>query len=320
MKTLSICIPTYNRVELLKISINSILNAITFADCNIEIIISDNCSTDNTQTYCLNLVEKYSFIHYYRNLENVIELNFYIAVEKAKTDYVWLFSDDDVLNLNSIKLVYDAILSGNNLIISNYDIYDNSLTVLKKKNYFNISNNIIYKNKNNLLIDYNLKLGFISCVIFERNNFLKMPIEIFDEYRPYGFPFVYGLYSNLNENLNCIIFAESLLVQRGADNPADINWWYKCFVEGSSKIFNELFIFGYSNKAIKKAKKNVFKKYVISDLIWRKTNDIQTIKAVTYIYKYYKIFPIQLLYAVLITITPNFVFKDIIKLKHKILK
>jgi hypothetical protein len=229
----------------------------------------------------------------------------------------WLFSDDDVLNLNSIKLVYDAILSGHNLIVSNYDIYDNSLTIIKKNNYFNINNNIIYNNKNQLLIDYNLKLGFISCVIFERNNFLKLPIDIFDSYRPYGFPFVYGLYSNLNENLNAIIFSESLLVQRGADNPADIDWWYKCFVEGSSKIFNELINFGYSNEAIIKAKKNVFKKYVITDLIWRKTNDIKTTISLNYLLKYYNTFLLQLLYAVLIIATPSFVFKYILKVKKK---
>ena len=297
MQTLSICIPTYNRVHLLNDSINSILDAITYAECRVEIIISDNCSNDNTESYCLQLTEKYHFIHYYKNDSNVNELNFYLAVEKANTDFVWLFSDDDIMKINSIKLVYEAIISGNNLIIANYDLYDNELRKIKKTNYFTLSNDVIINDKNKLLIDYNLKLGFISCVIFERSSFLKMPIESFDQYRPYGFPFVYGLYSTLSDNLNALILSESLLIQRGANNPADIKWWYKCFVEGSSKIFNELYYFGYRKDAIRKAKKSVFKQYVFSDLIWRKTNDINTFNAITHISKNYNIFPIQLLFS-----------------------
>ena len=49
---LSICIPTYNRVGLLKESINAIIEQKnTFDINNIEIVISDNASTDGTKEY-----------------------------------------------------------------------------------------------------------------------------------------------------------------------------------------------------------------------------------------------------------------------------
>lgn len=222
MKTLTICIPTYNRVELLKSSIDSILNAIKFANCNVDIIISDNCSHDNTESFCLELTNNYSFIHYYKNKENVVDLNFYLAVQKSNTDFVWIFGDDDILNLNAIKIVTDAIISNHNLIVLNYDLYNNDLSHIKKSNYLNINNNLFYNNKNRLLMDFNLKLGFISCVIFERKAFLEIPLEVFDEYRPYGFPFVYSLYSTLNDNLNAIFISEPILLQRGDDLPAKL--------------------------------------------------------------------------------------------------
>ena len=161
MKTLTICIPTYNRVELLKSSIDSILNAIKFANFNVDIIISDNCSHDNTESFCLELTNNYSFIHYYKNKENVVDLNFYLAVQKSNTDFVWIFGDDDILNLNAIKIVMDAIISNHNLIVLNYDLYNNDLSHIIKSSYLIINTNLFYNNKNRLLMDLNLKLVVI---------------------------------------------------------------------------------------------------------------------------------------------------------------
>jgi glycosyltransferase involved in cell wall biosynthesis len=312
---LSICIPTYNRVDLLKESILSVLKAIEFSKFNIEVIISDNHSNDKTEEFCTYLTNSYTFINYYRNEENLNELNFYIAAQRAKSSFVWLFSDDDILNINSIKIVCDKLSDGFNFVITNYDLYDNKLKVIKKKNFLELSENLVINDKNNLLVALNLKLGFISCVIFDRKAFLGMPIEIFDKYRPYGFPFVYGIYSSLNENLNAIIISETLLIQRGASHPADINWWYKCFVEGSSKIFNELLIFGYNKQSINKAQKFVFSKYVISDLLWRKTQGNNSYEAISFIFIYYKKFFFKFLYSLIIILMPSFIFKYSYKLK-----
>lgn len=317
---LSICIPTFNRISLLRESVNSIIDSISYSGYNVSIIISDNCSTDDTQNYCLELVNNYPFISYYRNDENVNELNFYIAALRAKTDYVWLFSDDDILCLNAVKLICDALFFGNNLIVCNYDLYDNELNVCKKSNYFSINKDLKYDDKNVLLSDFSLKVGFISCVVFKRDSFLKMSIDEFDKYRPYGFPFVFALYSSLGTDLNALVISESIIMQRGANNPADINWWYKCFVEGSSKIFDELSTSGYMPSAIRQAKYIVFKEYIISDLIWRKINKQNTILSLNSIFKYYKIFPLVVLISLLIIFTPNFLFKVLHKIKHHFAK
>jgi len=310
---LSICIPTYNRVELLKESVNSILKSIEFSKQQVEIIISDNCSIDNTNAYCLDLMNKYHYIKYFRNDENVNELNFYIAIQRSNADYVWLFSDDDLMNIKSINLVIEALNNNYNIIVANYDLYDNNLSKIMKNNYFNLKQNEVITDRNKLLSEYNLKLGFISCVIFERKAFLNMPIEVFDKYRPYGFPFVYGLYSSIKDNLNALIIAESLLIQRGADQPSDINWWYKCFVEGSSEIFNELRTFGYKNFAINTAKRNVYNNYVTTDLVWRKSNNLNTYKSLSYLFRFYFIFPFMLITSIIIVLTPNLIFNYAIK-------
>jgi abequosyltransferase len=60
---LSICIPTFNRSEVLDNTLNSLFSNSEFNSNQIEVIVSDNCSTDNT----VQVVTKYPLVKYYRN-------------------------------------------------------------------------------------------------------------------------------------------------------------------------------------------------------------------------------------------------------------
>lgn len=65
----SIIIPTHNRSALLKKAINSVIEQ-TYS--NIEILIIDDCSTDNTKEVVLNLKEHHSIpVFYHRNKTNI---------------------------------------------------------------------------------------------------------------------------------------------------------------------------------------------------------------------------------------------------------
>jgi abequosyltransferase len=55
---ISICIPTYNRARLLEEAIKSILSQTTDISSEIEICVSDNCSTDNTELVIKKLQKK----------------------------------------------------------------------------------------------------------------------------------------------------------------------------------------------------------------------------------------------------------------------
>ncbi|RZK27070.1 MAG: glycosyltransferase family 2 protein, partial [Flavobacterium sp.] len=81
---LSICIPTYNRCEILDNTIFSLLNDSSFNSELIEIIVSDNCSTDDTS----EMMQKYPQVKYHRNSENVKDRNFSIALNYATGLYL----------------------------------------------------------------------------------------------------------------------------------------------------------------------------------------------------------------------------------------
>lgn len=89
---LSICIPTYNRAEYLEEAIYNIVTDDAFCD-KVEIIISDNASTDNTKQVGEKFANRYSNVHYYRNIENIRDKNFILALQRAKGKYVRLFND-----------------------------------------------------------------------------------------------------------------------------------------------------------------------------------------------------------------------------------
>lgn len=86
---LSLCIPTYNRCEVLEETLHTLFSNPEFDADLVEVIVSDNCSTDDTP----KIVAKYPLVKYYCNQENVRDSNFYIALGYATGSYVRLFND-----------------------------------------------------------------------------------------------------------------------------------------------------------------------------------------------------------------------------------
>lgn len=106
----SIVIPTYNRASDLQFALYCILRQ-SFLD--FEIIISDNCSTDNTKAIINKLGDKR--IRYFKNEKNIgVTLNYKKALEYTRGKYVFLHSDDDfLLYENSLEEIYNKVVKYN---------------------------------------------------------------------------------------------------------------------------------------------------------------------------------------------------------------
>jgi len=92
---ISICIPVYNGEKYVAETINSV-QAQTYD--NIEILIQDNASTDNTGEILQALADQDMRIKVARNDENCgMAGNWNLAVNRAQGDYVMLLSADDLL-------------------------------------------------------------------------------------------------------------------------------------------------------------------------------------------------------------------------------
>ena len=80
---LSLCIPTYNRSFYLEKSLASIVKQKEFLEGKVEIVVSDNASTDETQATVLSFGEKYENVRYYRNEENIRDKNFPLVLGRG---------------------------------------------------------------------------------------------------------------------------------------------------------------------------------------------------------------------------------------------
>ena len=113
---LSICIPTYNRAEYLEKSLESIIRQPEFHSDDVEVVISDNCSTDNTEDLCRKYEKQYSNFHYFRNEVNNHDKNFPTAMKWANGQFVKLMND-------TVLYYPDAIYNMLLLIKNNLDIH-----------------------------------------------------------------------------------------------------------------------------------------------------------------------------------------------------
>ena len=104
---LSIANPTHNGAKYIREALDSIICQLNDIDEEIEIVISDNASTDQTPEIIKEYQRKHAFIKYFRNEENLgADRNFDLAVRRSTGEYVWLFSDDDKIVLNAIEKLF----------------------------------------------------------------------------------------------------------------------------------------------------------------------------------------------------------------------
>lgn len=97
----SIVIPVRNRANEIKYTLQTCLEQ-TFDDY--EIVINDNCSTDNLQ----EVIESFHSdkIKYYKEEKPLaMTLNFQSAMKKAKGDYIYVMGSDDGLCLNALEIL-----------------------------------------------------------------------------------------------------------------------------------------------------------------------------------------------------------------------
>lgn len=103
----SVVIPTYNNARYIGRTIDSI---ITQTYKNIEIIIYDNASTDNTKDIVASYKDER--IKYYRNGKTVCALaNWNICVKKASADFVAIYHSDDIYEPTIVEKELEFLLN-----------------------------------------------------------------------------------------------------------------------------------------------------------------------------------------------------------------
>ena len=121
----TVYIPTFNRLELLQRAVESVCNQ-TYK--NLEIIVVDDCSTDGTQKYLVQLSKEDSRIRYFfkeKNSGACPSRN--IAIEYSTGEYITGLDDDDYFLKDRIQRFVENKdkLENYEFLYSNYYIKNN---------------------------------------------------------------------------------------------------------------------------------------------------------------------------------------------------
>lgn len=175
----SVLLSTYNRADLLKICLKSILDQ---SYNNLDIIIFNDCSTDTTNTYLNSLRDKR--LNIYNSPQNIVQEHGHTKVwlkmfEMAKGDLIINISDDDYWPYEGfIKECVEKFQEYNNLskVIGNQVDYNYTVGKFEKYNYKKILEKISEKNEL-VYHDNMLKEGFYKSLEY-LNEFSKRPLDL----------------------------------------------------------------------------------------------------------------------------------------------
>jgi len=166
---LSICIATMNRAYYLNQLINKII--LQYQN-NIELVIVDGASSDNTSEIISNAKEKIPNMQYIRlEAKGGVDNDFSLAVQKAKGEFCWLLPDDDLIKPDAIKKILMMINNNINLIILNAEIWSKDMKFLLACQAIKIDEDRHYNslNFNDFFISFSNHMSFIGSVVIRKS-------------------------------------------------------------------------------------------------------------------------------------------------------
>src|SRR3989338_3800276 len=180
MIQLSICIPSYNRAKFLPDLLQSIVSQYTE---QVEVVICDNGSIDETKEVVLSWQRKYPRIFYKKLQENIgPDRCFLHSVELASGLFCWLMGDDAIIETGGIARVLRALSSD----ITGITVHRAAYDVLLQKRWIEQSS---------MTQDYNFTkakdcftqlfslFGFLSAQIVHKEKWQAVVIE--EDVSPY---------------------------------------------------------------------------------------------------------------------------------------
>jgi glycosyltransferase involved in cell wall biosynthesis len=251
---INILIPTYNREPDLKVNLLYLIGEILKDELQskVSIIVSDNCSQDQTQESVTELIENYPKIkiEYFRQSTNIgLEKNTVFVFSKATAGHVMFIGDDDLIDKGYLCFCTDQIKKDKNLgcIIS-------GLKSVKKNGDEQIGRNENFKSKTlnagyDSLIEYSHYAHQMSGLLIQNNSVLPNYLKKAEYRNPYLFIYFasYQLYHKKS------IYAPEYKTAVQVENEKD--WGYN-EIGLLDQVFKSYFYF-----------KDVFTKKQLSDIL-----------------------------------------------------
>ena len=237
---LSIAIPTWNRAEYLKRCLESIEKDIQGKVLSLEIIVSDNCSTDNTQDIIQYFLKKGLPIKVFLNSENMgIEYNITQCYKKSNGKFVLVLGDDDFFIPGGIVYILELLKSYNSEQLGIVNFYNNS--IYRKPN-------LIYKvYLNNVVFIKTLSywVTFISGNIINKDLLGDLNISKYEGSFLTQVPYIYN--AALRSKVNIIVYKPIIIAEINNSGGYKL---FDVFAKNYNQILNDFKRSGISQSVI----------------------------------------------------------------------
>ncbi len=129
---LSICIPVYNFAAFIGETLASIIPQATD---EVEIVVVDGASTDNTAEVIASVQRSFPRLRYHRlDKKGGIDRDMARSVELAQGDYCWLFGGDDIMAPGAMADILKQIQEGHDLYVCESILCSSDMTPIGKHN------------------------------------------------------------------------------------------------------------------------------------------------------------------------------------------
>ncbi len=221
---ISICIPTYNRGNVIGRLLESIvgnLSESTHTTNLVEIVVSDNNSNDNTGNVIDQYKSKFLNFKYIKNSENLgYAKNINQAVNISSGQYCWLMGSDDLLIKGSLKyLIHEISLAKPDVLIggaiSNGRIREFYGSTEFDINTENSLSKIIRKST-----ELSSLFGFMSVLVVKKDFWMSTQITTDEESHPYTHTL--RIFRGLTKDARHISYRKNPIVDTGSE-PNEYN-------------------------------------------------------------------------------------------------
>ena len=289
---LTIAIPTYNRAKYLQESLLHITNQLNIQNQEIDIIVSDNCSTDNTQEVVEKYIQLGYTISYIKNeINKGADFNIAQCYQLAKTQFVLALSDDDYLVENSINTILEVIKNNLKSGLIHIHIHSN----VNEKKIFNKFTNV-----NEFVEKIHYWVTFISGNIVNKDYFSNVDFMKYD-----------GSYFNqINVFFTCLLNApynlyinKSMLI--GWNDRTELSYnLFEVFGEKLNIVLIDIENSFCINWLCKKINKPILQLLYSQYIIYRKRFKLPINKISSNFYNIYKSYPAFWIYFIPIYYMP----------------
>lgn len=179
---LSIIIPTYNRHDELSKLLDQLSIELLPVREHVELLISNNHSSDETESVVHQFIAKRSnviAVRYFEQTSNIgAPSNLHFLVKQSRSVFAWALGDDDLLVHSKLSEIVDSLVSCNSdmVLVRTEGIYEWEQIPREEGN--KACHRTAFKLKSAEGVDYLLAGGFLGSVILRTASWLNVLVKV----------------------------------------------------------------------------------------------------------------------------------------------